>query len=262
MATRPLRGYGRKASGALTIVVALAAWELASRTGVLPGSVFPTMSSTFGALVSLLGQGKFWQALGLTMTSWVIGLAIAAFVGIPLGLLLGRVGFLYRSTRLLIDFLSTIPSVSVIPVVLLLFGATTQMKVVLIVYGAIWPILVQTAYGVRDTDRVLLDTARSYSLTRLRSIRYILVPSALPYIITGVRIAAVISLLLAVSSEVLGSAPGIGMEMVLAQSGGALAPTYAYVVLIGLVGVAVYLAFNQLSSRLLSWHPSERGAAA
>ncbi|MCZ9880230.1 ABC transporter permease [Arthrobacter sp. B2a2-09] len=251
--------YGRKASGVLTIAVALAAWELGNRSGMLPRSMFPSMSSTFEALLSLMGQARFWQALGLTMLSWVIGLALAAAVGIPLGMLLGRVGFLYRSTRLLIDFLSTIPSVSVIPVVLLLFGATTQMKVVLIVYGAVWPILVQTAYGVRDTDRVLIDTARSYSLSRLRSIRYVLIPSAMPYIMTGVRIAAVIGLLLAVSSEVLGSAPGVGMEMVLAQSGGALAPTYAYVVLIGLVGVAVYLAFNELSRRLLNWHPSERG---
>ncbi|MDQ1060830.1 ABC-type nitrate/sulfonate/bicarbonate transport system permease component [Arthrobacter globiformis] len=259
---RQLIRYGRKGSGALTIAVALAAWEFGSQTGLLPSSVFPSMTSTVQALVTLLGDPGFWQALGDTMMSWVIGVLIAAAAGIPLGMLLGRIGFLYRSTRLLIDFLSTIPSVSVIPVILLLFGATMEMKVVLIVYGAFWPILVQTAYGVRDTDRVLLDTARSYSFTPARSVFSILMPSALPFIVTGLRISAIIGLLLAVSSEVLGSAPGIGMEMVMAQTGGALAPTYAYVLLIGLVGIAAYLGLNYMSRRVLFWHPSVRGISA
>jgi ABC-type nitrate/sulfonate/bicarbonate transport system permease component len=257
-----LAHYGRKGSGLLTVFVALVLWEYGSGSGMLPASVFPSMTDTFQALGSLLGLPRFWQAFGETIISWTIGVLIAAGAGIPLGLLLGRIGVLYKSTRLLIDFLSTIPSVSVIPVVLLIFGATMEMKVVLIVYGALWPILVQTAYGVRDTDRVLIDTARSYSLTPLRSIRYILVPSALPYVVTGLRISIVIGLLLALSSEILGSAPGLGMEMVLAQTGGALAPTYAYVLFIGLLGVAVYLGLNELSRRVLNWHPSVRGGVA
>ncbi|MCG2622982.1 ABC transporter permease subunit [Arthrobacter sp. I2-34] len=256
-----LARYGREGTGLAVIAAALGLWELSSVTGLLPGSAFPSMSATLPALATLLGSAGFWQAFGLTLGSWALGVLIAAAAAIPAGMLLGRIRFLYRSTRLAVDFLSTIPSVAMIPVIVLLFGATMEMKLVLIVYGAFWPILVQTAYGVRDTDRVLLDTARSYSLSRLTAAVFILVPTALPYVVTGLRISAVIGLLLGVSGEVLGSAPGLGLEMNMAQSGGDLPVTYAYVILIGLIGIAVDRGLNQVSRRVLYWHPSVRGAA-
>ncbi|WP_142061151.1 ABC transporter permease [Pseudarthrobacter sp. B4EP4b] len=253
---------GRRIIGALVVAGSLVAWELASLSGLLPDSIFPRMTSTFGALVELFQDPAFWSSFAQTIASWLIGIVIAAVGGVPVGMVLGRVTFLYNSSRLLIDFLRTIPAVAVIPLITLLFGATMEMKVILVVYGAFWPIMLQTAYGVRDTDRVLMDTARSYGLTGLRTARFVLAPSALPYLVTGMRISAVVGLLLAISSEILGSAPGIGLDLALAQTGGALTLTYAYVVFIGLLGVCVDFGLNKISRSVLFWHPSVREEAS
>ncbi|MGO4807007.1 ABC transporter permease [Arthrobacter sp. 2MCAF15] len=261
MAALRLRGF-RAAPGFLVVAGVLVAWELGSRTGLLPGSVFPSMVTTLGALAGLFQDPAFWTSFLQTIASWAIGVLIAAVAGVPIGMLLGRVTFLYNSSRLLIDFMRTIPSVAVIPLITLMFGATMEMKIILVVYGAFWPIMIQTAYGVRDTDRVLVDTARSYGLTGLRTARFVLAPSALPYLVTGMRISAVVGLLLAISSEILGSAPGIGLDMALAQTGGALTLTYAYVVFIGLLGVCVDFGLNKVSRAVLYWHPSVREETA
>jgi ABC-type nitrate/sulfonate/bicarbonate transport system permease component len=118
--------------------------------------------------------------------------------------------------------------------------------------------VLQMIYGVRDTDKVLVDTMRSYRVPKWRAAAWVLFPSSLPYLITGIRISIVVGLLLAVSAEILGSAPGIGLELALAQTGGDLSLTYAYIVFIGLVGVVVDLLLRWGSRRLLFWHASVR----
>lgn len=242
----------------LTTVAAIPAWEIASRTGILPNSAFPSMSETAGRMFELLVDVEFWFAFQQTVVGWVVGVAIAVVLGVPFGMFLGRIHFAYISTRLLIDFLRTIPSVAVIPLITLLFGATVEMKVILVVYGAFWPLVLQMIYGVRDTDKVLVDTMRSYRVPKWRAAAWVLFPSSLPYLITGIRISIVVGLLLAVSAEILGSAPGIGLELALAQTGGDLSLTYAYIVFIGLVGVVVDLLLRWGSRRLLFWHASVR----
>jgi ABC-type nitrate/sulfonate/bicarbonate transport system permease component len=260
---RTVRQVLARHSTAIVVILALlAGWELASRSGLLAVTTFPSMSATARALVDLLVDPAFWHQFGLTVTSWLIGVAIACALGIPAGLLLGRSQFLYRSSRLLVDFLRTIPSVAVIPLITLLVGATMEMKIILVVYGAFWPILIQTVYGVQDTDRVLTDTGRSYRLSNWHRIAFVFLPSTLPYLVTGLRIATVVGLLLAISSEILGSAPGIGLDLALAQSAGALDLTYAYVVFIGLLGVLVNICLNRISRAVLSWHASERKDAS
>jgi ABC-type nitrate/sulfonate/bicarbonate transport system permease component len=209
-------------------------------------------------MFALLVDVEFWFAFQQTVVGWVVGVAIAVVLGVPVGMFLGRIHFAYISTRLLIDFLRTIPSVAVIPLITLLFGATVEMKVILVVYGAFWPLVLQMIYGVRDTDKVLVDTMRSYRVPKWRAAAWVLFPSSLPYLITGIRISIVVGLLLAVSAEILGSAPGIGLELALAQTGGDLSLTYAYIVFIGLVGVVVDLLLRWGSRRLLFWHASVR----
>ncbi|WP_166879977.1 ABC transporter permease [Salinibacterium sp. ZJ450] len=240
------------------MVVALVAWELGSVLGALPASVFPSMSETGGRLFGLFVDPEFWNSFRETLISWIIGVVAAAVLGLPVGILLGRVAFLYKSSRLLIDFLRTIPSVAVIPLLTLILGATMEMKVVLVIYGAFWPIALQTIYGVRDVDKVLMDTVRSYGIPRLRSALAVLLPAALPYLVTGLRISVVVGLLLAISGEILGSAPGIGLDMALAQTGGDVSLTYAYIVFIGLLGVTVDLLLNVMSRKVLFWHASVR----
>ena len=150
----------------LAIAGALALWELLTRAGVLNPDHIPTMTDTVSELVTLLGDGDFWSAVGSTLEGWALGLAIAAALAIPLGILIGSSAVAYRSLRFVIEFLRPIPSVALVPLAVLIYGVGLESKVFLAAFASFWPLFVQTLYGVQDVDPVATDTARSFGLGR------------------------------------------------------------------------------------------------
>src|SRR3954447_24758294 len=148
----------------LSVVVALGLWEAISRTGVIDERDLPAMSTCVRALWRLVETGAFWHELLLTVRGWALGLGVAAALAIPLGVLLGSSDLAGRAFRVPIEFLRPIPSAALIPLLFLTLGTNLKSEVFLAAFGAFWPLLVQTMYGVRDVDPVALDTARSFGL--------------------------------------------------------------------------------------------------
>jgi ABC-type nitrate/sulfonate/bicarbonate transport system permease component len=128
-----------------------------------------------------------------------------------------------------------------------------------VVYAAFWQVLVQVLHGVADVDPVARDTAHSYRLGRWARMRWLVWPTALPYAVTGVRLAASVALILAITGELVIGSPGLGREIAVAQTSGAVAPMYALVVVTGVIGVLANLAARMAERRALAWHPSVRG---
>lgn len=151
---------------------------------------------------------------------------------------------------------------ALIPPATLLFATSIGSTLLLVVHAAFWPLLIQVMYGVAAVDSVADDTARSYGLSRWSRIRYLVWPSALPSIMTGVRFAAAVAFVLAITAELVIGSPGLGLAIRAAQSGRAVAAMYALVVLAGVIGLVVDLAVRALERRLLAWHPSVRGGSA
>lgn len=241
------------ASQIAAVLAFLALWQSVATRGSLASSL-PTPGETASALVALAGTAEFWAAVGDTLTSVGLGLAISLVVALPLGLLIGSGRFAFLSTRFTIDVLRTIPPVTLVPLVLLLYGPTLRYTLLLIVFGTIWPLLLQAIYAVREVDPVARDMARAYRLGPLLRFRALLVPSSLPFLVTGLRIAATIALLLSVTAELLGNAPGLGNEILLAQTNGLVPQVYAYVLVTALVGLAINGVLLVLQRRLLFWH--------
>jgi ABC-type nitrate/sulfonate/bicarbonate transport system permease component len=233
--------------------------EVVPRVGLVDRASLPPTSEILRALVDELGVPAFWTALGETMRAWALGLAIASVAAVLVGLVLGSVAGLRAATASTVEFLRPIPSVALIPLAVLLYGTDIRSTLLLVVYACFWQVLVQVVSGVADVDPVAADTARSYGLGPLARIRYVVWPTALPYVMTGLRLAAAVALVLAITVELITGAPGLGSEIALAQSGGAVALTYALVLVTGLIGVVVNLAFRAVERRALSWHPSVRG---
>ena len=233
--------------------------EILPRIGVLPRRYFPPSSEIGSALLDQLGRAEFWQAVADTMQGWALGLAIAAVAGVVLGILIGSSRFTLELTASTIEFLRPIPSVSLIPIAVLLFGTDIESKLLLVVYASFWQVLIQVLYGVQDVDPVAQDTARAYGLGPWARVRYLTWPTALPYVMTGLRLAAAVALILAVTSELVIGNPGLGKLLAVAQSSGAIAATYAIVVVTGILGVLVNTVFRGVERRALSWHPSQRG---
>jgi ABC-type nitrate/sulfonate/bicarbonate transport system permease component len=243
-------------AGLLALVVLV---EILPRIGVLPRAYFPPSSEIGKALVDQVKTPAFWTAVGDTMQGWAIGLAIAAVAGVVLGILIGSSRFTREFTASTIEFLRPIPSVALIPIAVLVFGTDIESKLLLVVYAAFWQVLIQVLYGVQDVDPVAQDTARAYGLGRWARVRYLTWPTALPYVMTGLRLAAAVALILAVTAELVIGNPGLGKLLATAQSSGAYATTYAIVVVTGILGVLVNLVFRAVERWSLSWHPSQRG---
>ena len=193
------------------------------------------------------------------MRGWIIGLVISAAAAVVLGTVIGLVPFLRRATHTTVEFLRPVPSVALIPIAVLVFGLQLPATLMLIVYASFWQIFVQVLYGVADVDTVARDTARSFGLTRSEQMFRVVLPTALPYLFTGLRLAASVALILSVTGEMLITATGLGGRLVLLQSSGDWAGVYAVIVVTGLLGLIINMVFRMIERRSLGWHQSVRG---
>ncbi len=244
--------------GAAGVLGLLIVWELVVRTGIVGSSAFPSATAVLGTLPVIAVSPEFWNALGHTLYSSTIGLLIGILIALPLGTLLGLNRVLYTSVTVVVEFLKPIPVVALLPLALLIFGATEEMKLSLIAFGTVWPLLIQVIYGVRSVDSVAAATARSYRIGKARRFAFVVLPSAGPYIATGLRIAGVGALLLCIVTELVGRAPGLGLEIARAQSAAQFDELYAYILLTGLLGIAVNTLLERAERRVMHWHQSQR----
>jgi len=247
------------AYGILGLGILFAVAEAVPRLGLISRDFLPPADEILHTLVRDLAGRELWTALGETMRAWAIGLAIAFVLALAIGVLIDAIPGARAATTSTVEFLRPIPSVALIPLATLLYGADLGSSLLLIVYASFWQVLIQVLYGVADVDPVARDTARSYRLGHWTILRRLVWPTALPYVMTGLRLAAAVAFILAVTAELVIGSPGLGLQIQLAQSGGAVAEVYALIAVAGLTGVAVNLAVRQLERRLLVWHPSVRG---
>jgi ABC-type nitrate/sulfonate/bicarbonate transport system permease component len=246
----------------VSIVVALGLWELISRTGAIAERDLPAMSTSFRELWSLMGTASFWHAFGSTVRGWAIGIGLATALAVPIGILLGSSDFAASAFRVPIEFLRPIPSAALIPLLFLTLGTNLRSEIFLATFGAFWPLLVQTMYGVRDVDPLALETARSFQVGRFERLYRIKLPSAVPYIATGIRISSAVALILAFTAELFMGTPGLGQKVNIAQSYGLNDQLYALALATGFLGIAIHVVMTRLERRALHWHPSHRLEAA
>jgi ABC-type nitrate/sulfonate/bicarbonate transport system permease component len=261
-----LRDSGRRAGiavlPAVSILGALLVWEAVSRTELIAQRDLPSMTASFGELWTMMQTQAFWANFGYTVRGWALGLLIAAALAIPAGIALGSSDFAARAFRVPIEFMRPIPSAVLIPLLFLTLGTNLKSELFLAAFGAFWPLLVQTMYGVRDVDPVTIDTGRSYGVGRFERLYRIKLPSAIPYIATGLRLSSTVALILAFTAELFMGTPGLGQAMNFAQSYGLNEQLYALALATGFLGLAVHFLMSWLERRALRWHPSQRVAAA
>jgi ABC-type nitrate/sulfonate/bicarbonate transport system permease component len=234
-------------------------FEAAPRVGVLPKSSFPPTSKVVGVLVGMVHTAEMWAAVGRTLEAWWWAMVVAVLVGVPLGLMIGasRVGGLLG--RFTVEFLRPVPSVALVPVLVLVYGVHTSLTVALGAFAATFPLLLQAMYGIADVDPVARDMTRVFRMGWWVRLRHLTVPSCAPYLATGLRISASVALILVVTGEYVVGVPGLGQRVFVAQSGGAYDRAYAWVVLTGLLGLTINLGFEAVERRFLGWHSGQSG---
>jgi NitT/TauT family transport system permease protein len=233
----------------------LVLWEVFSRSGIVREQFLPPASTVLGTLLRLAGDRGFLADVVATVLAWAIALGIAVLVAVPLGLLLGSVPAVRVATRAIVEFLRPIPSVALIPLVVVVLGTGPETKISLAVYASIWPLLFNTIYAMGEIDPLQTETARVFGLSRARTLCTVSLPHAAPFVMTGVRIAAAIALVLIISTELLaGGNAGIGQFIFLAGSGGGrMDVVLAGTVVVGLIGFAANAGLERAQRRWLGW---------
>jgi NitT/TauT family transport system permease protein len=247
---------GRWARGLVGVAALAATFEVLGRIGLVQREYLPPTSTIIARAAELVANTEFLGDVAATLIAAVAGLAIAIALGVSAGLLLGSVPVVNTAARAVIEFLRPIPSVALVPFATLLLGVGTQMKVSLVVYAATWPVLFNTLYGLTTVDPIATDTLRSFGFGRLDVLRRVSLPSTAPFIATGVRLAAAISLVVAIAVEVL-SGYGQGIGIFIAQASNipdSTADVLAGMVWSGLIGLVVNALLVRGERRLFGWH--------
>jgi ABC-type nitrate/sulfonate/bicarbonate transport system permease component len=253
-------GRARLASRIVVLAVALGLWQALSGSGLLKSDEFPSMISTMRALGDQLATAELWTAVRDTVGGWGIGLLMGAGSAIVVGSVLGLNRFAYRSAIPVIEFFKTIPAIAILPIAILMFGATLKMKYVLVAFGVFWPLVIQVIYGVRSIDPTVRDTATVLQVRGLRRFLVVTLPSAAPFIATGLRVSAAVALILSIVAELIGGGSGVGLRILTAENSGPTAYPimYGYIFVAGTLGVVLAGAFALVERWVLHWHESQR----
>lgn len=262
------RRLGGALLNALVIVVAVGLWEVGTQAA--KSTFFPPPSKIAGRMHELWLSGPAGRAfltttaignIGPSLLRVTVSLAICIVAGVLLGLALGRSERFRAYVDPVVQFARAIPPPALVPVFVVLFSLGTQMQLASIIFSGIWTITLNTADGARSVDQLQLDTASVFRLTRAERVFLIILPSALPKVFAGIRLAMSLSLILMVFSELLpGTADGIGFELTNAQSQFDYPAIWSAIVLLAVLGYLFNTLLLMVERRVLAWHRSSRKA--
>jgi ABC-type nitrate/sulfonate/bicarbonate transport system permease component len=243
----------RRWPGFLLFALILLIWEIASARGMVDPVSVPRVSVIAVSWFDTLRDGQMLDALLPSLGRIFAGFGLAVLVAVPLGLLMGTVSLFYRLLEPITEFIRPIPSAAYIPVAILFLGIGNEMKVFVVFLACLFPVLLNTYGGVRGVDPVLVDTGRTFGLSRLKALWQIILPAALPNILTGMRISLGISLIVAVVAEMIAGNSGIGYFILDMQRVFRVPEMFAGIFTLGLLGFFVNFAFLKVEQHFLRW---------
>lgn len=184
----------------------------------------------------------------------VAAIVLAIVIGVAAGTVIGLTRWLSELLEPILEFFRAVPPPVLIPVFVALLGVTDSMKILVIVFGSLWPVLLNTIDGVRSTDSVMTETARAFSLTRTQRLTRLVLPAASPRIMAGVRQTLSVALIMMVISEMFYSSSGLGYQIAFFQRNYLIAQMWSGILLLGLIGVVLAVIFGIVERRVLRWY--------
>lgn len=251
----PLSRRTEAALGVAGVLGSVLVPELLIRLGVVSGSGLPLPSAVADQAWGLLGDQDFWTQILYTLREWMLGLVIASVVGVVLGGLMGASRTVFKLFSLTVEILRPLPAIAVGPLLVLLIGGGMLPMALTVAIACTWPILFNSMYAAKAVDPVAIQTARTLHVSPLGILAQVRLPAALPFMFTGIRVAASIGLIVAISAELLfGGGVGIGGYILLASTSASnLDAVYAATLVAGVLGVLVSVLFAVADRLLFGW---------
>lgn len=236
------------------IIVFLLIWELVPRLGIVDSAFLPAFSQVVVAGVEFALTGQLWPHVEVSILRALGGFALGVVTGVPAGIVLGWYPAIERYLNPLLQLLRQTNPVSLLPVFLLFFGLGYFTKIAIIYWVVVWPILLGAMTGVRYVDPALIKYGRSLALSDWQLFSRIVVPSSIPSIITGMRLAVTYSFLMLVVSEMVGANSGLGYLVVNSQYLMSIDLLYVGVIILALLGITANYLLVWLERSLTSWN--------
>lgn len=242
----------RLAAIVLLPVIAFAIWWFATANSVNP--YVPPLQNILQVFPDTWGLDRLSSDVLPSVGRLVAGYALATFLGISVGVLVGSSRSVRDYLEPLLEFLRAVPPPVIVPILILFTGIGSLTKVLVIVAGCIWPILLNTVEGVRAVDAVLGDTVRCYQIRRLSRLRHLVLRSASPQIIAGMRQALSLGIILMVISEMFAASNGLGFTIVQFQRSFAIPQMWTGIIVLGIIGVVFAGGFRIFERKILGWY--------
>jgi len=235
------------------ILLLALAWEAASRTGLVPIGALPPLDTVLTAWFDLAVSGDLWTNGVASISRGAAGLALAVGCGSLVGILMAWYQPIRIAVNPIVQFFYPMPKSALIPVMVLWLGFGDASKVVLIFVGCLLPVTLSAFNGARGTEQVLIWSARSLGASRWRVLWEVVLPSALPELLSGIRTALALSFVLLVASELIVARQGLGYMIGWLGDGGAYDAMFAVVLTVALLGFAADRLYLMLVRRVLAW---------
>ena len=237
----------------LVFVGLLVVWQVGCRTGVISSIVLPAPTQAFGAFMDLVRTGMLWKNLDASLYRLVIGWTAGTVLGIAVGLLIGLSSLARAGLLQLVSALFAIPKIALLPLFVVWFGIGEGSKVATILFGTFFPTVISTYGGVDGVDRNLIRMGQSFGLSSRSIVRKIIIPGALPAILSGFRISAAIAIVLLVAAEMIGARFGIGAYILTAGALFATDQLIAGVAILAVMGLVISWLIGRAERYFLKW---------
>lgn len=242
----------------LTVIAVLVIWQVS--TGIIQSPFFPEPSKIFQRALDLwMPTSEAWLTPSMkrdvlpSLARAMIGFGIAVLAGIALGVIIGLSRTVEAYVDWILQFMRAVPPPTLFPVFLIILGTGDQMRIALIAFGTIWPILLNTIEGVRGVQPLTLDAARVFRIQPAGRLFRVILPAAGPKVLAGVRTSLSLALILMVISEMVASSSGIGYQLVQAQRSFAILTMWASILLLAVLGFLLNLGLTVIERRILAW---------
>nr|WP_108660573.1 ABC transporter permease [Acuticoccus kandeliae] len=254
----PFRGGGFRHKpiwyvGPLVFLTLILLWELGSRSGFISPIALPAPSEAIGALGDLVETGMLWRHLSASLYRLVLGWTFGTLLGVTVGLAIGLFSVARAGLSPLVSAFFPIPKIALLPLFIIWFGIGEGSKVATLLFGTFFPTVIATYSGVDNVDRGLIRMGQSFGLSWWSIVRKIILPGALPAILSGARISASIAIILLIAAEMIGAEYGLGAYILMAGSLFALDQLVAGVAMLSVIGLLVGWLIGRAERKLLDW---------
>ncbi len=241
------------------ILLIASVWEAAPRLGWVDPFLLPPLSAVLMSIVDLFSNGKMFVHIGASFNRSFTAFMIAIGFAIPTGFFIARSRTFEKYMDPLLQVCRSIPILSLYPVFILFFGLSEKSKIAVILFGTVWPALLNTISGVNDIEPLLIKSAKSMGIFGISLFFKVILPSALPSILTGVRLSAANAILLLVAAEMLGANKGLGYLVFYSEEKYDIPIMFGGILIIAVIGVVINWALVRCEKRFTGWkqNPSE-----